>query len=103
MIQQLKSICTLRVGEKNTFIKIEDLICVSYCDTFAASNTGLFRVSFVIERGVTKDSENMPWHFCDSLLKGESVVSTRLLLELDCFCLANIVTEDILGHKILLL
>ena len=30
------------------------------------------------------------------------VMSTRLLLELDCFCLANIVTEDILGHKILL-
>ena len=31
-----------------------------------------------------------------------SVVSTRLLLELDCLCWSNIVTEDILGHKILL-
>ena len=30
------------------------------------------------------------------------VVSMWLLLELDCFCLPNIVTEDILGHKILL-
>ena len=30
-------------------------------------------------------------------------VSTRLLLELDCCCLPNIVNEDILGHKILLL
>ena len=28
--------------------------------------------------------------------------SSRLLLELDCFCLANIVAEDILGHKMLL-
>ena len=32
----------------------------------------------------------------------QRVVSTRLLLELDCFCLPNIVTEDILGHNILL-
>ena len=30
------------------------------------------------------------------------VVSTRLLLELDCFCLPNIVTKDKLRHKILL-
>ena len=30
------------------------------------------------------------------------VVSMRLLLDLDCFCLPNIVTEDILRHKILL-
>ena len=30
------------------------------------------------------------------------VVSSRLLLELDCFCLANIVAEDILRHKMLL-
>ena len=28
--------------------------------------------------------------------------SSRLLLQLDCFCLANIVAEDILGHKMLL-
>ena len=28
--------------------------------------------------------------------------SSRLLLELDCFCLPDIITEDILGHKMLL-
>ena len=34
------------------------------------------------------------------MVRGEA--SSRLLLELDCFCLPNIITEDIHGHKMLL-
>ena len=39
-------------------------------------------------------------HIVHSLASGSA---SRLLLELDCCCLPDIVTEDILVHKILLL
>ena len=56
---------------------------------------------------VVVENENRTYHsYCYDVTEQkpgsvEREASSRLL-QLDCFCLPNIITEDILGHKMLL-